>query len=96
MDIINADLVIGHAGAGTCLDILTNSKPGILVINEQLMNNHQQELALHMKRECYLECCTVKELKYCLELLNLAYRKLYEPGKNMNKFVEFMDDLMAN
>ncbi|KAM7361102.1 alg13 UDP-N-acetylglucosaminyltransferase subunit [Cochliomyia hominivorax] len=96
MDIINADLVIGHAGAGTCLDILTNRKPGILVINEQLMNNHQQELALHMKKENYLECCTVEELKNCLEHLNINERKLYEPGKNMNSFVEFMDDLMVN
>ncbi|TMW48930.1 hypothetical protein DOY81_005995 [Sarcophaga bullata] len=94
MDIINADLVIGHAGAGTCLDILTNRKAGILVINDQLMNNHQQELALHMKKEGYLECCTVGELKNCLESLDLDKRKLYETGKNMNNFVEFMDDLM--
>lgn len=96
MDIINADLVIGHAGAGTCLDILTNRKPGILVINDQLMNNHQQELALHMKKEGYLECCTAVELKNCLEHLNVDGRKLYEPGRNMNVFVEFMDDLMVN
>ncbi|XP_037819475.1 UDP-N-acetylglucosamine transferase subunit ALG13 homolog [Lucilia sericata] len=96
MDIINADLVIGHAGAGTCLDILTNRKAGILVINDQLMNNHQQELALHMKKEGYLECCTVEELENCLENLNFNERKLYEPGKNMDSFVEFMDDLMVN
>lgn len=95
-DIINADLIIGHAGAGTCLDILTNRKPGILVINETLMNNHQQELALHMKKEGYLECCIVDEIKSCLERLNLEERKLYEPGKNINAFVNFMDDLIVN
>lgn len=90
------DLVIGHAGAGTCLDILTNRKPGVLVINDKLMNNHQQELALHMKKEGYLECCTVEELENCLQNLNVNERKLYEPGKNMSSFVEFMDDLMVN
>ncbi|XP_013103127.1 UDP-N-acetylglucosamine transferase subunit ALG13 homolog [Stomoxys calcitrans] len=96
MDIINSDLVVGHAGAGTCLDILTARKLGILVINDQLMNNHQQELALHMKKECYLQCCTVDELKTALENVNTEKRNMYEPGKNMNKFVEFMDDLLAN
>ncbi|XP_065366593.1 UDP-N-acetylglucosamine transferase subunit ALG13 homolog [Calliphora vicina] len=96
MDIINADLVIGHAGAGTCLDILTNRKPGVLVINDKLMNNHQQELALHMEKEGYLKCCTVEELENCLQNLNVNERNLYEPGKNMSSFVEFMDDLMVN
>ncbi|XP_075150027.1 alg13 UDP-N-acetylglucosaminyltransferase subunit [Haematobia irritans] len=96
MDIINSDLIVGHAGAGTCLDILTARKLGILVINNQLMNNHQQELALHMKKEGYLQCCTVEELKTALENTNTEKRNMYEPGKNMNKFVEFMDDLLAN
>ncbi len=40
-------LVISHGGAGTCIEALT--PPGkrklIIVINECLMNNHQEELA---------------------------------------------------
>ncbi|KAL5966594.1 hypothetical protein TSMEX_005672 [Taenia solium] len=40
-------LVISHGGAGTCMEAL--SPPGrrklIIVINEDLMNNHQEELA---------------------------------------------------
>ncbi|VDK41319.1 unnamed protein product [Taenia asiatica] len=40
-------LVISHGGAGTCMEAL--SPPGrrklIVVINEDLMNNHQEELA---------------------------------------------------
>lgn len=95
MDIIKADLVVGHAGAGTCLDILMASKPGILVVNDLLMNNHQQELALHMKKEGYLQCCTVEELNSHLANLKTEKRNVYEPGKNMNKFVEFMDDIMT-
>lgn len=94
MDIINSDLVVGHAGAGTCLDILTARKLGILVINDQLMNNHQQELALHMKKEGYLQCCTVSELKTTLENVCVEKQNMYEPGENMNKFVKYMDDLL--
>ncbi|XP_058986693.1 UDP-N-acetylglucosamine transferase subunit ALG13 homolog [Musca domestica] len=96
MDIINSDLVVGHAGAGTCLDILTARKLGVLVINDQLMNNHQQELALHMKKEGYLQCCTVNELKTALESVLVDKQNTYEPGKNMDKFVEFMDNLLVN
>lgn len=44
-DILEADLVISHSGAGSCLEILSLEKNMVAVINEDLMDNHQIELA---------------------------------------------------
>ncbi|CAI2382328.1 unnamed protein product [Moneuplotes crassus] len=39
------DLVIGHTGAGTTIDVLSRNKYFVSVINTSLMDNHQEELA---------------------------------------------------
>lgn len=48
-DMHGADLVISHCGAGTILEILSLQKDAIGVINEDLMDNHQRELADAMR-----------------------------------------------
>ncbi|XP_058297515.1 putative bifunctional UDP-N-acetylglucosamine transferase and deubiquitinase ALG13 isoform X3 [Hylobates moloch] len=66
-DIQKADLVISHAGAGSCLETLEKGKPLIVVINEKLMNNHQLELAKQLHKEGHLFYCTCRLiLKKCL------------------------------
>ncbi|XP_037944108.1 UDP-N-acetylglucosamine transferase subunit ALG13 homolog [Teleopsis dalmanni] len=90
-DIVNADLVIGHAGAGTCIDILTNQKPSLIVINENLMNNHQTELAIEMAAEGYLYYCNVKQIAKSLEHFDFNALAKFELSDNVNKFVDCLN-----
>ena len=53
-DMQKADLVISHAGAGTVMEVLKMRKKLIVVINTQLMNNHQEELACAMEERGHL------------------------------------------
>ena len=53
-DINSAHLVISHAGAGSILESLEANKKLIVVINENLMDNHQLELGKKMYDEGYL------------------------------------------
>lgn len=64
-----ADLVIGHAGAGTILDVLRGpaigadktDRPALLIItNDQLMNGHQSEIAQAMSANDYCTSCSIR------------------------------------
>ncbi|GMM34234.1 N-acetylglucosaminyldiphosphodolichol N-acetylglucosaminyltransferase catalytic subunit [Saccharomycopsis crataegensis] len=48
-DILKADYVISHAGTGSILDSLRAHRPLIVVVNNQLMDNHQAEIAKALK-----------------------------------------------
>nr|CAG4635214.1 EOG090X0KOU [Alona affinis] len=50
-DIESASLVISHAGAGSCLEVLRAGKPLVVVVNHVLMGNHQTELANKLQAE---------------------------------------------
>uniref|UniRef100_A0A8C9AFG3 UDP-N-acetylglucosamine transferase subunit ALG13 n=1 Tax=Prolemur simus TaxID=1328070 RepID=A0A8C9AFG3_PROSS len=65
-DLQKADLVISHAGAGSCLETLEKGKPIVVVINEKLMNNHQLELAKQLHKGGHLFYCTLSLLSRCL------------------------------
>jgi len=62
-----ADLVISHAGAGTCLEVLERGKPLVVVVNDKLMNNHQLELAEKLSEEDYCRYCVPTSLQQTLE-----------------------------
>ncbi|ALC47659.1 CG14512 [Drosophila busckii] len=94
-DIRAADLIIGHAGAGTCTDILHNGKAGLIVINDELMDNHQVELALQLASEHYMYYCTVDQLSVNIATLAFEALKPYELNPaNMQKLITALDDLM--
>lgn len=93
-DIDNANLVISHAGAGSCMEILNAKKPLIVVVNEMLMDNHQIELAKQLSNDGYLFFCTINTLYDTLLNLNINQLKAYEPGTTKN-FLNYLDKLMG-
>jgi len=91
----NADLIIGHAGAGTCMEALSFSKPLLVVVNNKLLNNHQTELAERLALD---EHCLIANSPDCL-LAVLENPRLLTPTafprtNNDSVFVEFVDKVM--
>ena len=83
-----ADLIIGHAGAGTIIEVLQLGKPLIVVINEILMENHQTEVADAFHDKGLLEMATVSNF------LDHFAKSSFEPHKisfNADEFVSIID-----
>ncbi|RZF46587.1 hypothetical protein LSTR_LSTR002919 [Laodelphax striatellus] len=94
-DIKQSDLVISHAGAGSCLNVLQAGKHLLVVVNERLMDNHQIELAERLAEEKYSFFTTVSSLINFLEgEINFDKIESYPPGQT-GKFVEFIDTVMG-
>ncbi|XP_044744652.1 UDP-N-acetylglucosamine transferase subunit ALG13 homolog [Coccinella septempunctata] len=87
-----SDLVISHAGAGSCLEVLQCEKPLIVVINEDLMDNHQIELAEHLSKQGHLYYCTCETLEETL-LKDLKSLKPY-PKIDENTFGNYLNGIM--
>ncbi|XP_052026757.1 putative bifunctional UDP-N-acetylglucosamine transferase and deubiquitinase ALG13 isoform X5 [Apodemus sylvaticus] len=87
-DLQQADLVISHAGAGSCLESLEKGKPLVVVVNEKLMNNHQFELAKQLHKEGHLFYCTCRVLScpapVSLLLVLLGSARILQPCRNCN------------
>jgi len=54
VDMQAADLILSHAGAGTVLEAMKFQKKLVVVINTELMDNHQTELAHAMGERHHL------------------------------------------
>ncbi|XP_038172150.1 UDP-N-acetylglucosamine transferase subunit ALG13 homolog isoform X1 [Arvicola amphibius] len=93
-DLQQADLVISHAGAGSCLESLEKGKPLVVVVNEKLMNNHQFELAKQLHKEGHLFYCTCSTLPGLLQSMDLSTLKYYPPGQP-EKFSAFLDKVVG-
>ncbi|CAG8558810.1 14735_t:CDS:2 [Cetraspora pellucida] len=53
-DMLESDLIISHAGSGSILESFRLNKPLIVVVNEDLMDNYQAELAIELENKGYL------------------------------------------
>eukprot|EP00090_Calanus_glacialis_P015362 TRINITY_DN2424_c0_g1_i1.p1 TRINITY_DN2424_c0_g1~~TRINITY_DN2424_c0_g1_i1.p1 ORF type:complete len:165 (-),score=37.96 TRINITY_DN2424_c0_g1_i1:20-514(-) len=94
-DILSADLVISHAGAGTCLEVLGAGTSLIVIVNDQLMDNHQLELADRLARDCVLVCGAVDSLGQTIHHWDRQRNSLahYTQG-DATIFSRFIDQLM--
>ncbi|XP_006632919.1 UDP-N-acetylglucosamine transferase subunit ALG13 [Lepisosteus oculatus] len=89
-EIRSADLVVSHAGAGSCLETLGAGKPLLVVVNDGLMSNHQLELARQLHREGHLHYCTCSTLVETLRTMDLSALMPLLPGQP-GKFASFLD-----
>ncbi|XP_072519768.1 UDP-N-acetylglucosamine transferase subunit ALG13 [Salminus brasiliensis] len=89
-NIQQADLVISHAGAGSCLEALGAGKPLLVVVNDKLMDNHQLELAQQLQADSHLLYCTCSTLPQTLIDMDLSALLPLLPGQPQ-KFASFMD-----
>ncbi len=93
-NIANADLVISHAGAGSVLETLQAGRPLLVVINEDLMDNHQLEVANRLHIDGHLYYCTPNQLLAVLQTLDTIKLKSFEPGQPQ-RFASYLDKVMG-
>ncbi|KAK2640520.1 hypothetical protein Ddye_028315 [Dipteronia dyeriana] len=92
-----ASLVISHAGSGSIFETLRLAKPLIVVVNEDLMDNHQSELAEELAERKHLYCARPQTLPQIIAGLDVESLLPYHPGdatpvaKLINHFLGFPD-----
>ena len=93
-DMESADLIISHAGAGSVMESLSLDKKLIVVINEQLMDNHQLELAEKMFDEGFLLYTDCDGLRETIGQISETELKKYVPG-NPKLFGNYVSKMFA-
>lgn len=92
-EVESSDFIISHAGAGSCLEVLRKGKPLLVVVNEDLMDNHQTELAEQLQNDGYVYYSTCSTL---IDALNKDISKLKPyPKPNTCIFSQYLDKCMG-
>jgi beta-1,4-N-acetylglucosaminyltransferase len=91
----NADLIIGHGGAGTVMESLSFNKPLVVVVNNRLLHNHQTELAerLALDKHCLI-AYSPDQLISILEDPNLLSPKPFGQSTSHSVFTDYLDRIM--
>ncbi|KAF3838553.1 hypothetical protein F7725_010321 [Dissostichus mawsoni] len=92
-DIEQADLVISHAGAGSCLESLGAGK-SCWSSSTKMMNNHQLEMARQLHMDSHLLYCTCSTLTETLRAMDLSVLQPFLPGQPKN-FAHFLDKALG-
>ncbi len=95
-DMLDADLIISHAGSGSVMESLEAGKKLIVVVNDQLMDNHQLELAEKMCAEGYLlytKCDGLEDIVHRI-LEDGSELVKYSPG-NAKLFGNYLNKMFA-
>ena len=85
-------------GSGSIFETLRLGKPLIVVVNEDLMDNHQSELADELAERNHLFCAHPQTLQETIEAMDLNVLQPYMPGDSkpvvalINKFLGFPVD----
>ncbi|XP_022744505.1 UDP-N-acetylglucosamine transferase subunit ALG13 homolog [Durio zibethinus] len=94
----SASLVISHAGSGSIFETLRLGKPLIVVVNEDLMDNHQSELVEELAERKHLYCAHPQTLHQTIVGMDLKSLLPYSPGdatpvaKLLIRFLGFPED----
>lgn len=82
------------AGSGSIFEALRAGKPLVVVINEALMDNHQQELAHALEKQQHLFCATPETLQAILSEMDVSTLKPY-PEHEAYKYAEHLDKFLG-
>lgn len=91
-------MVPNFAGSGSIFETLRRGKPLIVVVNEDLMDNHQIELAEELAERKHLYCARPQALHQTIEAMNLESLIPYTQGdakpvgRLINRFLGFPED----
>ena len=83
-----ADLVVSHAGTGSILDSLRLEKPLIVVVNDTLMDNHQQLIANKFEQQKLLWAIHARVPEMVRALERSEGEQLCKIGSSYNKQFE--------
>lgn len=89
-----ADLVVSHAGAGSCTEALRAGRRLVIVVNERLMNDHQSELADRLHQLGHGLTCRPRTLAQTL-ISASNFEAVAWPPAETSRFSTFLESFVG-